>query len=121
MKRIFLGLLLIISLSQADTKKTISNYIQAWQPLMIDLNEGVLVIAFNQNKINDKIFLSILQSGICMSANLEKWSGVKRITIMNNHAEQGYVFEGGYDECIQSNNYKGKQKDAFLLGKSRLY
>lgn len=125
MNKIILSLLLLFGIASADktkeTKNIISNYVQAWQPLMITLNDGVLIIAFNQNRITNDIFLSIMQNGICTSASLEKWSGVKQIGIMNKHAEQGFVFKGGYDECKQSSNYKGKQKEIFLLGKSRLY
>jgi len=120
--RIFLSAILLLSSLQAKpTQDIIIDYIQAWQPLAISLNDGVLVIPFDHERMTKEIYMSILRNGVCLSATLEKWDGVKKIVIMNSQVSQGYVFSGGYDTCKEASTLVGKQVDYFLLGKTRNY
>jgi len=120
MKKMLLSLLVLVSFLDAkNTEDTIKDYIQAWQPLGLNLNDGILVIPFNQSRITNKIYLSILRNGVCLSASLEKWNGVKQIVITNKYAKQGFVFDGGYVECKKAVNLIGNKVDLYLLGRSR--
>ena len=125
MKKLLLSIVLLFSITEAkevgNTKEIIAQYIQAWQPLALDLNNEILVIPFNQERITNKIYMSILRNGICLSATLEKWNGVKKIVIMNSQVSQGYVFSGGYDTCKEASKLTGKQVEYFLLGKTSQY
>ena len=118
MKKISLILLLLISLVDAkDIKEIMKDYTNAWQPLAVDLNDGVLIIPLNQNRITNKIYSAIMQHGVCLSASLEKWNGVKKIVITNKSVNQGFVFDGGYNECKEV--LSNKKVNIALLGKTR--
>jgi len=125
MKKILLASLLLTSIVQAkdvgDTKEIIAKYIKAWQPTKMELNNGNLVINFNQNRITNDIYMSILKTGICTSVYLDeqKWSNVKTISIVNKTGSQGFVFDGNYETCAEAGTFQGMGGKFFLLGKTR--
>ncbi len=123
MKKVLMMILLtgITFAENINIKESILPNIKAWQPLMLDYRNKNLVIAFNQNKITNKIFLSIISIGICTSDLFKTLDKVNKIVILNKHAEQGYIFNNKNNKCKQSSNYKNKQKEFFLLGNSRIY
>lgn len=120
MKRMLFVLLVLVSFLDAkNTEDIIKEYLQAWQPIGINLNDGILVIPFKQERITNKIYMSILKNGVCLSASLEKWQGVKQIVITNKYAKQGFVFNGGYKECKEATKLIGNKVELYLLGRSR--
>lgn len=120
-KTIFIIALLVSSLYAKNTADIINPYIQAWQPLKVDYEKGSLVIVLNQPRVTKDIYMAIMKSGICMSSSFEKWDGVQRITIMNKHIHQGWIFDGGYADCKEAFKKKGNLVDISIMGKSRLY
>jgi hypothetical protein len=117
MKRILLLLLLVNFIEAKDIKEIMKEYTNSWQPLAVDLNEGVLIIPLNQSTITNKIYSSIMLNGVCLSTYSEKWQGVKQIVITNKNVKQGYVFSGGYNECKKV--LANKRSNIILLSKSR--
>lgn len=117
MKRIFLLLLLVNLIEAKEIKEIMKEYTNSWQPLAVDLNEGVLIIPLNQYNITNKIYSAIMLNGICLSTHFEKWQGVKQIIITNKSVKQGFVFDGGFNECNEV--LSSKKINISLLGKTR--
>lgn len=51
--------------------------------------------------------------------NPGSWSGVKEVKVLNRHARQGYVFEGGEAECVELGKLNGEAYKFFILERTR--
>lgn len=124
MKKILLGVLVFIGLhaAQSQTENLILEYTKAWQPIGIKLDNKVLTIAYNQDRITKEIYNAILQYGICASSYTETWEQeISEIQILNKHAYQGFVFEGGHKECNEAGKLIGDKVKFYILNKTHLY
>lgn len=106
---------------KGDALEIIKPNLKLWQPDKVELNEGVLSIVLPQDQITDKIFNSVLSSGVCGSlwVNEKYWDGVTEIQVLNRHSKQGYIFEGGERECAEIGVLP--KADDYILGKTRLF
>lgn len=93
----------------------------AWAPLSVTLDNGILEIVTPQDRVTDTIYLAVLRIGVCGSLWLHpgSWSGVSEVRVLNRHAYQGYVFEGGEAECMELGELNGEQSEVYALGRTR--
>lgn len=47
--------------------------------------------------------------------------GITEIQLLNKWEKQGYVFEGGEEECQEYNNLPIKDTKAYILGRTHLF
>ncbi|MEB0137977.1 hypothetical protein QN363_02945 [Undibacterium sp. CCC2.1] len=79
--------------------------------------DDVLTIVTKEDRVTQKIYTQAIFS-IC-STLWEKpkaWRGIKSIRVLNRHAYQGMVFEGGEKECLKMGQITSDQLDIFILG-----
>lgn len=95
--------------------------LKPWSPLSVTSHGGTIEIVTPQDRVTDTIYLAVLRGGVCGSlwSNPGNWSGVTEIKVLNRHARQGYVFEGGEDECVELGELSGDESEFYVLGRSR--
>lgn len=106
----------------APAPDVITRNLSAWAPLSVTLDAGVLAVVTPQDRVTDQIYNALLGSGVCGSLwmNEGSWSGVKEIKVLNRHARQGFVFEGGEDACVEMGKLNSEDAKGFVLERTRL-
>lgn len=106
----------------APAPDVITRNLKAWNPQSVTLDSGVLTVVTPQDRVTDQIYKAVLGSGVCGSLWMNKgsWSGVKQIKVLNRHARQGFVFEGGEVECVELGKLNGEASQAFILERTHL-
>lgn len=90
-------------------------------PKSIAFERGQVVIVLPQARVTEQIYGGTISS-ICASTLAgEDWGKlpVREIYVMNEHAAQGYVFEGGEAECREWLAKPKGEDTAYRAGKSR--
>lgn len=105
----------------AAAPDVITRNLKSWSPQAVTLERGVLTVVTGQDRVTDQIYTSVLGSGVCGSLwmNPGSWSGVKEVKVLNRHARQGYVFEGGEAECVELGKLNGEAYKFFILERTR--
>lgn len=114
--------LFALSISVQAAPKSLAESLSPWAPLSVTLNAGTLKIVTPQDRVTDSIYSAILKHGVCGSLWLNPggWSGVTEVQVLNKYARQGYVFEGGENECAALGKLSGEESDRYVLGLTRL-
>ena len=123
MKKLLVSGILSITLSIAGQIQDLSQSVKTWGAVA-NIQNNHLVITTPQNRVNDKIFQSIIQNGICMHSYFTPnlLNGIKDIYVMNKYNKQGYVLEGSSDICSKIGNMKDDNKvKLYLISKSHMY
>ncbi len=100
----------------------ITPFLKMWSPSKVELDGKVLTIVLPQDKVTDKIYTSIIQTGLCGSVYMgdKKWNGIGDVVVLNQHEHQGWIFEGSYEDCEDLGKLSGKKFDQSLMSMSRL-
>lgn len=101
----------------APAPDVITRNLNAWSPQSVTLDDGVLTVVTPQDRVTDQIYTAVLGSGVCGSLWMNKgsWSGVKQVKVLNRHARQGFVFEGGEAECVELGKLNGEEYKMFIM------
>lgn len=123
MKKLLFIMAIPIMVNAAPSSELVAS-LRPWQPLSITLENGNLTIVLPERRMTSDIYLSVISTGVCASLWLrskESLDGVYNVTVLNEYAFKGYVFEGGKDLCFEYGEIKDDPKDIFLLGNTHLY
>ena len=106
----------------APAPEVITRNLGAWAPQTVTLDSGVLTVVTPQDRVTDQIYMAVLRDGVCGSLwmNPDSWSGVSEVKVLNRHAHQGYVFEGGEAECNKLGELAADKTGPFILIRTRL-
>lgn len=99
----------------------ITKALKVYAPERTMFDQGQLVVVLPQPRITDKIYGAVLGS-VCGTVWLkEDWGGakVREIYVLNQHAAQGYVFEGGKVECDAMGPMKRDEANAYEAAHTR--
>lgn len=126
MKRFILSALLCLAAvtATADTRGGLMKATEMWAPIDARVAGNRAEIILPQNRITDRMYISVITAGVCMGqlSSPDILNGVSEIAILNKHAHQGYVLEGGKELCDQLNKAPlGKSKDLMVLGSTHLH
>ena len=124
--KVIVFLLLVMSspvLSFADSIEiTIRKSLTPWNIKSVQHSGSNLTIISGENKVTDQIYRAMI-GGICMGYLMEpeSLSGITEIQVLNKWKKQGYIFEGGGEECQEYNNLSIKDTKIYILGKTRMH
>jgi len=124
MKRIILFTIITVIFSFAGQIQNIYQSLKPWAPLNIQIDKGHLIITTKESRVTDTIFLSMIETGICMNYYFNKnlLNGIKNIYILNRFNHQGYVLDGAADICSAIGKMKSDNKIKwYILSKTHLY
>lgn len=124
MKKILLLCFILVFTVEARPLNELYQTLKSWSPLSVAIKNKTIIIISNKEKVSEKIYNSMLLLGVCgtvWSNDSEVLEGATEIHILNSHKRQGYVFEGGAQECKELGKLKGKESDFFILGHTHLY
>ncbi|MDV2504674.1 MAG: hypothetical protein RX318_12080 [bacterium] len=125
MKRlaIFLVAIFLASAARADPVSDVRKAVEMWGPIVVKMRPVTLRVVLNQQQITETIYEAVIFAGICafVQAGLIDISGIEEIEVLNRFGYQGYVFEGGHQECRELYKTPRDRRNLHLLGMSRLY
>lgn len=116
-----IGSLLCISPAMASD---LTPSLKPFSPLAVTVTGNQLTIQLAQPAITDALYSTVLKNGVCdpvWSGNAKALDGITEVAIINQHAKQGFVFEGGAPECQALGELSGNASAAYVLGKTHLY
>ena len=96
----------------------------SWQPIDVSLNRGVLNVVLPEEQVTEKIYISIVTSGICIGPLTGKeLDSVSEVQVLNRFSRQGYVYEAGTEGCEELNKIPvgDKMIDLLVAGKTRIF
>ncbi|MEQ8318771.1 MAG: hypothetical protein RH946_00790 [Rhodospirillales bacterium] len=117
-------LCLVSHSSIAANRDDILKGTEMWAPIDVRIVGKKAEIILPQKRITDRIYLSVIGAGVCtrLIAKPNSLDGIEEISVLNQFAYQGYVFEGGTELCKKLNKMPlGKSKEIYLLGFTHLH
>ena len=101
----------------------IQKAVEGWGPLAVEMRPVTLRVVLNQQQVTETIYEAVILSGICafVQAGLIEISGIEEIEILNRFGAQGYVFEGGAQECRGLEKIPRERRNLYLLGMTHLF
>lgn len=122
---VLISLLFLLSpmLAFADSvEQSVSNSLSSWDVQSVVHSGNKLKVISNENRITDSIYRAMV-GGVCMGQITapDCLSGISEIQFLNKWQKQGYVFEGGRNECQKINNMPIKNTKIYILGKTHLF
>jgi len=126
LKRFTLAVLfcLAAAAASAETRDGLMKALEMWAPIDARVAGERAEIVLPQNRVTDRMYISVITAGVCMGqiTRPHVLDGVAEIAVLNKHARQGYVLEGGKDLCKRLNGAPiGKSKDLMVLGSTHLH
>lgn len=114
---------LVATPARADALKEAQQALEMWDPISLRLEDSTLTATLPQRRITDQIYQSALLFGICLHVQHGgvTLSGVRQIEILNQFGAQGYVFEGGGEECAELGELTTEKAKWKLLGMTHLF
>lgn len=105
-----------------NTVEYIKPFLKMWQPTNVSQSDSTLTITLPQVRVAEPMYNSVLKNGVCTSIWIgdKRWEGIEEINILNEYEAQGYIFEGGANECIELASKSGTSSEFFILGKTRM-
>lgn len=97
--------------------ESISNRLDIYAPLGIEASDGVLSITMNEQRITNDIYISVITT-LCLNAITDPPSlnDINEVRVLNMFGRQGFVFEGGRQECEGVVNFSGNNLEIHILG-----
>ena len=76
-----------------------------FEPLDVGFNDGVLQVVADERRVTDLMY-EIMLSTICANASDDEGAlaGVQEMHFLNEFKRQGYIFDGGIEECAELNS-----------------
>ncbi len=110
------------SLLFADSiERSISKSLELWNIKRVTHLGSRLKIVSSEKRITDANYRALI-SGICTGYITQPNSllGITEIQILNKWEKQGYVGEGGGEECLKHNNLPIKNTKIYVLSRTHL-
>lgn len=126
MKKIAVVLMLVfgapIALASAVEEQA-KQSLEMWEPNEVRVNGESLTVISKERRITDQVYRAMIVSGLCMGTipRPNSLNGVSEVRILNQFGHQGYVFEGGKQECEEINNMPANKTEIYVLGRTRMY
>ena len=97
--------------------------LEMWQPKEVRVQSGVLSIISKERRITDTIYRAMITAGLCMGSISQPKSleAISEIRILNQFGRQGYVFEGGNEECSEILNMTGSKTELYVLSRTHMH
>lgn len=123
-----IGLFVVLSFwgSMAAANSTgddASESLEMWEPKEVRVDGESLIIISKERRITDQIYRAMIVSGLCMGTipRPNSLDGISEIKVLNQFGRQGYVFEGGMEECEEINNMPGNETEMYVLGRTHMH
>ncbi len=100
-----------------------STALEMWSPISIEKQGATLNVVLPQRSITDQIYKAAMLSGLCLHVQYSgiRLDGIREIEILNQFGAQGYVFEGGANECRGLGELMSDGAYIRLLGQTHWY
>lgn len=126
MKKLAVALILVLGAPIAlasPAEEQAKQSLTMWEPNEVRVDGELLTVISKERRITDQIYRAMLVSGLCMGtlSRPNSLDGVSEIRILNQFGRQGYVFEGGAEECEEINNMPANEKEIYVLGRTHMY
>ena len=126
MKKLVVALILVLGapIALASTvEEQAKQSLAMWEPNEVRVDGESLTVISKERRITDQIYRAMIVSGLCMGTlpRPNSLDGVSEIRILNQFGRQGYVFEGGAEECIEINNMPANETEIYILGRTHMH
>lgn len=97
--------------------------LEMWEPNEVRVDGESLTVISKERRITDQIYRAMIVSGLCMGSipRPNSLDGVSGIRILNQFGRQGYIFEGGKEECDEINNMPSNKTEIYVLGRTHMH
>ena len=126
MKRIIIAVILItcplmVTADDAGTKSSLAAALKLWQPVSVAVKGATATVRTKENRVTEQIYLAMV-GGVCLRTLSAPGTllQLSEISFLNRHAAQGYVFEGGENECKEYVKLPGNKTKLWVLGRTHL-
>jgi hypothetical protein len=110
--------------AHAGDREDAAELLEMWNPSSVTLDNGALIVVLPQQRITEDIYMAALRSGLCLGRFFEMpLNGVTSVSVLNQFAKQGYVYEKDMSSCDALNAMPVTGSDAkiAILGATHLY
>lgn len=126
MKKLAVVLMLVLGtpIAHASTvEEQAKQSLEMWEPNEVRVDGESLTVISKERRITDQIYRAMIVSGLCMGTipRPNSLDGVSEIRILNQFGRQGYVFEGGKEECEEINNMPANETEIYVLGRTHMH
>ena len=100
-----------------------SESLEMWEPKEVRVDGESLIIISKERGLTDQIYRAMIVSGLCMGtiSRPSSLEGISEIRVLNQFGRQGYVFEGGKEECEEINNMPSNETEMYVLGRTHMH
>jgi len=126
MKKLAVALILVLSapIALASTvEEQAKKSLEMWEPNEVRVDGESLTVISKERRITDQIYRAMIVSGLCMGTipRPNSLDGISEISILNQFGRQGYVFEGGKEECEEINNMPANETEIYVLERTHMH
>src|SRR5690554_2103725 len=126
MKKVAVVLMLVFgaSIALASTvEEQAKQSLEMWEPNEVRVEGESLTVISKERRVTDQIYRAMIVSGLCMGTlpRPNSLDGVTEIRILNQFGRQGYVFEGGKEECEEINDMPANETEIYVLGRTHMH
>jgi len=126
MRKLAVALILVLGapIALASTvEEQAKQSLEMWEPNEVRVDGESLTVISKERRITDQIYRAMLVSGLCMGTlpRPNSLDGVSEIRILNQFGRQGYVFDGGAEECEEINNMPANETEIYVLGRTHMH
>lgn len=126
MKKIAVALIMVVGapIALASTvEEQVKQSLAIWEPSEVRLDGALLTVISKERRITDQIYRAMIVSGLCMGTlpRPNSLDRVSEIRVLNQFSRQGYVFEGGAEECEEINNMPANETEIYVLGRTHMH
>lgn len=110
-----------VAADDAGTKSSLATALELWQPVSVAVKGPKATIRTKEDRVTEQIYLAMM-GGVCLRTLSAPGtlSQLSEISILNRHAAQGYVFEGGETECKEYVKLPVDKTKLWVLGRTHL-
>lgn len=97
--------------------------LEMWEPNEVRLDGQSLIIIAKERRVTDKIYRAMIASGLCMGIirRPNGLDGISKIKVLNQFGRQGYIFEGGEEECKEVNDIPANEVEMYIIGRTHMH
>lgn len=112
-----------VPMALANTiEEQVKQSLEMWEPNEIRIHGESLTVISKERQITDKIYRAMIL-GLCGGtiSRPNSLNGVSEIKVLNQFGRQGYVFEGGIDECKKIIHMPVHQTKFYVLERTHMH
>lgn len=126
MKKLAVVLMLVLGAPIAlanSVEEQAKQSLEMWEPNEVRVDGESLTVISKERRVTGQIYRAMIVSGLCMGTipRPNSLDGVSEIRILNQFGRQGYVFEGGKEECEEINNMPANETEIYVLGRTHMH